>query len=239
MDSLEANKVIAAVLVAGIAFFVTGTIADNLIVQERLEKPVIKIEGVPAAGTTSQPKPVELPPLAPLLAKADVKAGSDYAHKVCTACHTFNEGGRAGVGPNLYGIVGDPHAHMQGFNYSDAIKEKKGPWTYAELNEWLHKPSSYAPGTRMGFAGISNSQTRADVIAYLKSISPKAPPFPKPEAAKPAEKAPPAAGGKAEPAKAPAGNGKTEPAKAPAAPAAAPATAAAPAPAASPEKPTK
>ena len=210
MDSMEANKVIAAVLVAGIAFFLTGTIADNLIVEHRLEKTVLKIEGAPTTATTGQPKKVELPPLAPLLAKADVQDGEQYTHKVCVACHTFNQGGKAGVGPNLYGVVGAKHGHMEGFNYSNAIKEKKGPWTYAELNEWLHKPSSYAPGTRMGFAGISNAQTRADVIAYLKSISPNAPPLPSPEAAKPAEKAAPAAGN----GKPPEGNGKAEPAKA-------------------------
>lgn len=186
MDSLEANKVIAAVLVAGIAFFITGTIADHLIVQPELKQSVLKIEGTPAAETTSAAAPAELPPLAPLLAKADVKAGEDFAHKVCAACHTFNKGGKPGVGPNLWGIVGDPHAHEKGFDYSAAIKAKKGPWTYAELNEWLHKPSAYAPGTRMPFAGIPQAPLRADVIAFLRSISPEAPPYPKPEAAKPA-----------------------------------------------------
>ncbi|HET8996953.1 MAG TPA: c-type cytochrome [Acetobacteraceae bacterium] len=246
MDSLETNKVIAAVLVAGIAFFVAGTIADQLIVQPELKHTVLKIEGAPATVTSSEPKPVALPPLAPLLAKADVKKGEDFAHKVCAACHTFNQGGKPGVGPNLYGIVGDPHAHEKGFDYSDAIKSKKGPWTYAELNEWLHKPSSYAPGTRMPFAGIPQAQLRADVIAFLKSISPKAPPFPKPEAAapaKPASTTPAAAnavGGKAAgtnpaPAKpAPAASAPAAPAPAASAPAA-PAPAA-PAPAAPPAK---
>lgn len=36
----------------------------------------------------------------------------------------------------------------------------------------MNKPSSYVPGTRMIFAGISNDQQRADVIAYLRSLSP-------------------------------------------------------------------
>lgn len=186
MDTMEVNKVVAAILVAGIAFFVTGTIADNVIVQPELKKSVLKIEGAPATSTPATPQKIELPPLAPLLAKADVQAGEKYTHTVCIACHTFNQGGRAGVGPNLYGIVGDPHAHMKGFDYSNAIKAKKGPWTYQALNEWLHKPSSYAPGTRMTFAGIANAQTRADVIAYLKTISPNAPPLPTAEAAAPA-----------------------------------------------------
>jgi cytochrome c len=84
------------------------------------------------------------------------------------------------VGPNLYGVVGGPHAHMEGFNYSAGLKAKSGPWTFDELNEWLHKPSSYVPGTRMAFAGISNDQQRADVIAYLRSLSPNPVPLPAP-----------------------------------------------------------
>ena len=54
---------------------------------------------------------------------------------------------------------------MEGFNYSTALKGKQGPWTFDELNEWLHKPSAYAPGTRMAFAGINSDKQRADVIA--------------------------------------------------------------------------
>lgn len=194
MDTMEVNKGIAAVLVAGIAFFLTGLIGDDLVTTQKLEKPVLDIKV--AETTTAQPsKPKELPPIAPLLAKADVAKGEAYVHKVCTACHTFNEGGKAAVGPNLYGIVGNKHAHMAGFNYSNALKEKKGPWTYPELNEWLHQPSAYAPGTRMAFAGIKNDQLRADVIDYLHTLSHNPVPLPKPEEAAPAKEAP--AGGPA------------------------------------------
>jgi cytochrome c len=187
MDTMEVNKGIAAILVAGIAFFLTGLIGDNLVHMNELEKPVLDIK-VPEAGTATQaPKPEPLPPIAPLLAKADVAKGEDYVKKVCTACHTFNEGGKAGIGPNLYGIVGNKHAHMEGFNYSKALESIKGPWTYEALNEWLHKPSQYAPGTRMSFAGIKNDQLRADVIDYLHTLSHNPVPFPKPEAAQPKE----------------------------------------------------
>lgn len=206
MDSLYANKVIAAVLVAGIGFFLTGLIADSLIEEAPPAKTVLKIAGVPAASTTATAsKPAELPPIAPLLAKADVQAGDKFVHTVCTACHSFNEGGKPIVGPNLYGIVGAPHDHEAGFNYSPALEKFKGQaWTYDALNHWLDKPSEYAPGTRMTYAGISNAQQRADVIAYLRTLSKNPEPLPKPEAAPqppaaPAAQVPPATGASAPP----------------------------------------
>jgi cytochrome c len=181
MDSMEINKGVAAVLVAGIVFFLTGLIGMNLVSEKRLEKPAIAIQGAPAAEAASgTPAPAALPPIAPLLAKADVATGESTVKKLCTSCHTFTEGGKAGVGPNLYGVVGGPHGHMEGFNYTAGMKAKTGPWTFDELNEWLHKPSAYVPGTRMAFAGISNDQQRADEIAYLRSLSPNPVPLPAP-----------------------------------------------------------
>jgi cytochrome c len=183
---MEVNKGIAAVLVGGIIFFLSGMIADNLVRETPLEKSVLNIQGAPAESTsgTEAAKPEELPPIASLLAKADVGAGQKYAQTVCTACHTLNQGGKPLIGPNLYGVVGGPHDHEEGFNYSPAMEKYKGqPWTFDDLNHWLYKPSVYAPGTRMTFAGIPSAQQRADVIAYLRSLSPNPVPLPAPEAA--------------------------------------------------------
>ena len=124
------------------------------------------------------------------------------------------------VGPNLYNIVGDERGKgKNGFNFSSAMKAKGGDWTYDELNKFLTNPREYIPGTAMTFAGISNDQQRADVIAYLRTLSDNPKPLPKAEAA-----AAPAA---------PAGGAAPAAANAPAAkpPAVAPAPAAAPAPA--------
>jgi cytochrome c len=179
MDTMEVNKACAAVLVAGIAFFISGLVGDILVQNTVPKEPAIKIEGAPAAPEGgAAPAEETLPPLPPLLAKADPAKGEALTKKLCTSCHTFEQGGKAGVGPNLYGVLGAPHGHMEGFNYSDALKGKQGPWTYDELNEWLHKPSSYAPGTRMAFAGINSAQDRADVIDYLRTLSPNPEPLP-------------------------------------------------------------
>ena len=202
MDSMEVNKAVAAVLVAGIVFFVAGTVGTNLVQERPLKTTAIKIDVPEAAAPAGQPPPAALPPVANLLAKADVSAGEAYAKKVCTSCHTFTEGGKAGVGPNLYNVVGGPHAHMVGFDYSAALKSKTGPWTFDELNEWLHKPSAYAPGTKMSFAGISNDQERANVIDYLHTLSPNPEPLPAPVAT-PAPAPAAAAAAAPEPAKEP------------------------------------
>jgi cytochrome c len=202
MDGMEVNKGIAAVLVGGIAFFLTGLIGDTLVRERLPEKPVLNIATAPTAPTGGgEAKPAGPAPIAPLLASADAKSGDQFAHKICVACHTFDKGGKPGVGPNLYGIVGAPHDHEEGFNYSPAMEKFKGqPWTYDALNEWLYKPSGYAPGTRMTFVGITSDKQRADVIAYLRSLSDNPQPLPAPQEAqqaapggKPAEPNAPAA----------------------------------------------
>ncbi len=192
MDSLEANKVFAAVLVAGIGFMAATLIADNLVSPTPLAHTALKVEAPTPSVTAAADTP--LTPIGPLLASATPADGEAYAKKVCAACHSFNEGGKAGVGPNLYGIVNGPHAHMQGYSYSTALQGKQGPWTFDELNAWLKKPSAYAPGTKMGFAGITSDKQRADVIDYLHTLAHDPAPLP-PAGTAPAASAAPAAGG--------------------------------------------
>jgi cytochrome c len=198
-DSLALNKAMAAVLVSGIVFMVSGLIADGLVHPARLEKTAIKIDVPQTAAAPTDAGPAPLPPIGPLLAKADPAEGEAEMKKVCAVCHDWSPGGPAKVGPNLYNVVGGPHAHMAGFDYSDGLKAIKGPWTFAELNVWLHNPRDVVSGTRMSFAGIDNDQERADVIDYLHTLSPSPLPLPPAtegtDATKPAAPAAPAAGG--------------------------------------------
>lgn len=107
-------------------------------------------------------------PIAARLAKADVAKGQASFAK-CAACHSINQGGANGVGPNLWASVGKAHGHVAGFAYSEALKSVPGNWTFEALDAWLASPRKYAPGTKMTFAGLSDPQERANVIAYMNA----------------------------------------------------------------------
>jgi cytochrome c len=172
MNGFEFNKLLAAFLVAMLVAMLGGFIAKKLVEPEKLAKNVYVVEGV---NETPQPNaaaaaPKGPPPIEPFLAKADVAAGEKYA-RVCGTCHTFGKGEPAKIGPNLYGIIGSKHAHMAGFDYSDGMKAMPGNWEPDELNEFLYSPRDHVPGTKMTFAGIKNDQDRANVIAWLNTLS--------------------------------------------------------------------
>ena len=108
-------------------------------------------------------------PFEAFLAKADVAKGEKVFAK-CAACHTINAGGANGIGPNLAGVYGEGVAQGRGgYAFSDALKSKGGKWDDATLDAWLTDPAKFAPGTKMSFAGLSDAQERANIIAYLKT----------------------------------------------------------------------
>ena len=88
-------------------------------------------------------------------------------------------GGAAKIGPDLWGVVGRPVASTPGFAYSDSLKGLGGDWSYDRLNAWITNPKALAAGTKMAFAGEKEGQKRADILAYLQSLSDTPVPFPK------------------------------------------------------------
>lgn len=133
---------------------------------ERPEKMGYAIEGVEEAGGGGEAAAV---PIATLLPTADVAKGAEVFKK-CAACHTVNQGGANGIGPNLYATLGEPIGQGKGgFAFSDALKGVGGNWDFDKMNAWLTSPRKFAPGTKMTFAGLGNAQDRANVIAYLNS----------------------------------------------------------------------
>ncbi len=107
--------------------------------------------------------------LAALLASGDAAEGQKAA-RACSACHTFDEGGGNRVGPNLYGVVGRNVAAVESFNYSQALKDYSGEWTYERLDCYLKNPRECVPGNKMTYAGVKDDGKRADIIAYLASL---------------------------------------------------------------------
>jgi cytochrome c len=98
---------------------------------------------------------------------ADAMAGESVAER-CGACHDWSKGGPNKIGPNLYGVIGRPKASHPGFDYSPAMKEKGGNWSYADLFTFLRQPAAFVPGTKMTFAGLPRVQDRLNVIAFLR-----------------------------------------------------------------------
>lgn len=104
------------------------------------------------------------------LSKASADNGKTLFSK-CKACHTIEKGKPKGVGPNLWGVVNRPKASAEGFDYSPAMKEKGGNWTFEDLAAFISNPKGFVPGTKMVFNGLPNPADAADLIAYLATQS--------------------------------------------------------------------
>jgi cytochrome c len=215
LNSYDFNMYAGWVLAAAGTALGISIVTSEMFMPERPEKPSYVVEGVVAEVSADAAPAVADKPIAFYLASASPEKG-EATFKKCAACHSVEKGAPAGIGPNLYGIVGNVHDHMAGFSYSEALMAMKGKvWTWDEMDHWLASPKNYAPGTKMAFAGISKPEDRAAVLVYLNSKSDSPLPLP----AVPAEAAP--AADAAAPAAADAAAAPADAAAAPAAEAAA------------------
>ena len=197
----RSNTIAGWVLGAGIVALGTTIVTGEIYKTERPEHMGYAIQGVEedtSGGGAAAEQPIET-----YLASADPAKGSDVFKK-CAACHNADKGGANAIGPNLYGVVGDAMAAGRGgFAFSDALvaaaKAHGGSWNWANLGDWLKSPKAFAPGTKMTFAGLSNPQDRANVIAWLNTQSDHPLPLPKAPPAGAASDAKAAAEGKDQP----------------------------------------
>lgn len=133
----------------------------------RPEKMGYVVEGVEESGDGGAAAKVDI---ATLLPTADAAKGEEVFKK-CASCHTATQGGANGIGPNLYATLGEPIGQGKGgFAFSEALKGKGGKWDFQAMDAWLTSPKSFAPGTKMSFAGLSKAEDRANILAYLNTL---------------------------------------------------------------------
>ena len=171
MSGMEFNKLMAAILVAGIVACFAGFISRETVHARELEEAAVPIEVAAAGGAAgAAEKPAGPEPILAMLASADIAKGEKVA-KACAACHDFTKGGPNRTGPNLWGVVGRAKGTEAGFSYSDGMKGKGGVWNYDDLNHFLWKPKAFVSGTKMTFIGLKKAEDRAAVIAWLRTLS--------------------------------------------------------------------
>jgi cytochrome c len=182
MESFEVNKLLGALLGTIFVVFSIALVSDGIFSSPNPAKPGFEIvaEEAPAGGETGGGEQAKPEPIAPLLAKADPKAG-EAIFKKCLACHTIEKGGPNKTGPNLYGVVGRPVASHEGFSYSAGMKEfaQTTPnWDYDHLSHFIAGPKAYVKGTAMTFAGLKKEEDRANLLAYLRTAADTPAPLP-------------------------------------------------------------
>jgi cytochrome c len=169
MNTMEITKIVGALCGSLLVFLLIQTAAEGLFHvgtdAEVFQVALPEGEGEAApAGEEAAPVDVEA-----LMAAADPGAGEGVFRR-CASCHVI-EAGQNRVGPSLHDVVGRDIAAVDGFGYSDALAGIEGAWDYEHLYAFLHNPREYAPGTAMNFAGLSDPEEVANVIAYIEAQS--------------------------------------------------------------------
>jgi cytochrome c len=181
MDNLNFNKIAAGVLCGGLLLMAGIKAGEILLPHQDLEENAYPFEVAEATGdahsSTQVVQDAGPEPILDLLASADIAAGQALSKK-CTACHVFDAGGPNKVGPNLYNIVSRDVASVADFKYSGALTDHGGAWSYEELNGFLYKPKTWVSGTKMNFAGLKKPQDRANIIAWMRTLSDDPTPLP-------------------------------------------------------------
>jgi cytochrome c len=180
------NTIAGWTLFSGIVALGLASLSGHYFSADKVHRP--HEMGFPIAGVVEEGEGgAAAVPFETLLASADVAKG-EASFKKCMACHTIAAGGVNGIGPNLNGIMGKPVGkHAAGFAYSADLSGHGGNWDWANMNAWLSGPKKFAAGTKMSFAGLSDGQERANVMAYLNSQGSNLPLPAAPAAAVPAE----------------------------------------------------
>jgi len=172
MDSLELNKIIAAILVVVLLVIGLKKIADKIFHVNKPEKPgyVVEVTKQSTTNTSQSNGNEEKIDVATLMAQGNFASG-EKIFKKCAACHSIKKEGKNKIGPALYNVVGRVVGSVSDYKYSKVLASYGKNWTFAELNGFLIKPSTYLKGTKMAYAGLKKETDRASIIKYLNQSS--------------------------------------------------------------------
>ena len=181
MSGLEINKIFASIIVAIIIFVVIGIVGNIVVnIDPEIQETAYKIDipeatNLETAQTSINDELFEA--ISPLLVNASIEKG-EKVFKKCGTCHNYKKDSKSKVGPNLWNIINKPKASVNNFTYSKALVDSGGRWTFEELNKFLYKPKDYIKGTKMNFAGLKNTEDRANLILWLTQHSDNPAPLP-------------------------------------------------------------
>jgi len=108
-----------------------------------------------------------------LSAQADPANGKVLFEQKCASCHTVSPDLVHGLlGPNLVGAAGRTAGTVDGWDFSDALKQSKVVWTDENLHKWLTDSTAFIGGAKMDLKVPSRIE-REDLIEYLKTLKTK------------------------------------------------------------------
>ena len=182
-DPLFSNKLAAAILIAVLLFFGLPQLADRLVGGGHHAKPGGELHLAYPIDFEVETGGEEKPTISIWqYAKDTTPAIGERRAALCKSCHTLEEGGAQGTGPNLWDIVGRQVGGVAGYAYSDALANAGGEWTYERLDQYLKNSQAYMPGTAM-VQRFPKDEQRAQLLVYLGSLSNSPVPLPEPPAA--------------------------------------------------------
>ena len=169
-DTMTMTKIVGGLCGTFLVFLLGGFVAEFIYHPaeshdgEHHQAYTIPVEG----GDDHGGEDVAEVPFEEVFASADAAAG-ERLFRQCQACHKVEDGAN-GTGPHLYGVVGRAVDSVDGYSYSGALEQVAEVWTPENLNGFLENPKGYAPGTKMGYAGMKSVEDRANLIAWLDSL---------------------------------------------------------------------
>ncbi|MCG8546205.1 MAG: cytochrome C, partial [Alphaproteobacteria bacterium] len=85
------------------------------------------------------------------------------------ACHTLSDDGTFKAGPTLHGLFGRRAGSVEGYPYSDALKDLSLVWTEKTVSDLFDLgPDKLTPGSKMPLQRMPSAKDRKDLIDFLK-----------------------------------------------------------------------